>query len=265
MHWIPDAVERMPLLSPLRAVAGHDDDWPPRQALQARIDAAGIAVASGRRLRLVAPGGAQPYERRLHDTGELEFRERNWHDWFNLMAWFAFPRAKAALNARHCAAWADASGHRRGTVRDALTLLDESGVLVLADDPQLLALIRGFEWKRLFWRHREAARTRLRVLPFGHALCEKALVPYRGLTGHALLFEVASPTLALADRALLAAVDAPLAARIADPRALLWTRDLTPLPLLGIPGWCAGNADPAYYDDVRQFRPGRRAGAAARP
>ena len=31
-----------------------------------------------------------------------------------------------------------------------------------------------------------------------------------------------------------------------------------PLPLLGIPGATAENENPAYYDDVRQFRPARR-------
>ena len=31
----------------------------------------------------------------------------------------------------------------------------------------------------------------------------------------------------------------------------------TPLPLLGIPGWCAGNADVCFYDDAQVFRPRR--------
>jgi hypothetical protein len=39
-------------------------------------------------------------------------------------------------------------------------------------------------------------------------------------------------------------------------------RDFQPLPILGIPGVVPENADPAYYDDAWQFRPGRRAGGA---
>jgi len=35
------------------------------------------------------------------------------------------------------------------------------------------------------------------------------------------------------------------------------------LPLLGIPGVTPENADPAYYDDTWQFRPGRRASKKA--
>ncbi len=252
----------MPLLAPLRLHAGAEADWPSSAALQSRIDAAGLCVASGLQLRLVGAGGQGSYERRLHQTGELEFRERNWHDWFNLMVWFLYPRAKAALNARHCAAWSDDRSGGRGAVRDALTLFDESGLVVLSDDPGLLALIRNFEWKTLFCARRGDCLKRLRVLPFGHALCEKALAPYRGITGHALLFEVGTRTLELEEPVLLATIDSELARRIADPLALASTRDLSPLPLLGIPGWCADNDDPAYYDDTRQFRRGRRLPAA---
>jgi hypothetical protein len=262
MHWIPNVSERLPLLTPLRCHAGNDVEWPGREALQPRIDAAGLCVVSGRPLRLVEPGGPQPFELRLYQSGELEYRERNWHDWFNLMVWFMFPRAKAALNARHCAAWSDAVCGTRGAVRDTLTLFDESGVVVLAHDLQLLELVSNFEWRALFCGRRLDCLAGLRVLPFGHALCEKALTPYRGITGHALLWAVQPEVLALEETALLAALDAELAQRIADPLAMASTRDLSPLPLLGIPGWCPDNADPSYYDDTRQFRRGRRQRAA---
>lgn len=258
MIWVNTVTDRMPLLAPLRQFAGSGSDWPPLEKLQARMDAAGLRVAAGHPLRLVAPDGAQPYKQRLYETGELEFREHNWHDWFNLMIWFAYPRAKAALNARHYAAWAAAPVSGRGAVRDALTLFDESGLVVLADDPALLALIRGFEWKALFLGRRADCLTRMRVLPFGHALCEKAMAPYRGITGQALLFEVTPQVLKLDDRGLLAAMDEQLALSIAAAGSLATTRELAPLPVLGIPGWCADNADPAYYDDTRQFRSGRR-------
>jgi hypothetical protein len=35
------------------------------------------------------------------------------------------------------------------------------------------------------------------------------------------------------------------------------TRNLPPLPILGIPGWDPSNAREEYYDDAAQFRPGR--------
>jgi len=32
---------------------------------------------------------------------------------------------------------------------------------------------------------------------------------------------------------------------------------LTPLPLLGVPGWWSANEDAAFYDNARYFRSGR--------
>jgi hypothetical protein len=37
----------------------------------------------------------------IGNTGEVPTRSRNWHDWFNALAWLAWPHSKAALNARH--------------------------------------------------------------------------------------------------------------------------------------------------------------------
>jgi hypothetical protein len=32
-------------------------------------------------------------------------------------------------------------------------------------------------------------------------------------------------------------------------------KPFTPLPVLGIPGWCQENEDVSFYDDPRVFRP----------
>ena len=55
-------------------------------------------------------------------------------------------------------------------------------------------------------------------------------------------------------------VDARIAADLAT-RALT-SRDFAPLPVLGVQGWCAANADAAFYDDPAVFRRGRRSRAA---
>ena len=39
---------------------------------------------------------------------------------------------------------------------------------------------------------------------------------------------------------------------------------LLPLPVLGVPGWCDANGDPAYYEDVAVFRPARIVSPTAR-
>ena len=81
-----------------------------------------------------------------------------------------------------------------------------------------------------------------------------------------LLFEIEADFLALPAEQQQHELDRRLAARIehdftgATP---LRPRDLQPLPLLGIPGLTPDNADPAYYDDTWQFRPGRRQAVAA--
>jgi len=258
------AADRLPLLL-LREVAAKisGEDWPDHVALQRLLDDADVRVSSGRPLRLVPAGGKASYERRVFESAELECRERNWHDLFNVLAWLAFPLSKAALNARHHAAWKTDAGAGRGAVRDALTLFDESGLVVLSARQDLLQLIRDFRWKPLFWERRDAVISDMHFLPFGHALYEKMLSPYRGMTGHALLLKVDVETLALPMTELLSRVDGKLAELLADPQALQTTRQLAPLPVLGVPGWCSDNVRADYYDDTGYFRAGRSSRRAA--
>jgi len=262
--WISRFADRSPLLWPLREAARQFEggDWPTLSGTQQVLDRARIRTASGLPLRLTPPAGgtAGPYEIRLHARGELEFRERNWHDLFNVLVWLTLPRSKAALNARHHAAWmAHSAGGtgRRGAVRDALTLFDESGVIVLSADAGLLRMIRDFRWRPLFWGRRATVVRDMCFLPFGHALCEKALAPYKGMTGRGLLLEAGRELLELPPVEQLARVDARVAQWLADPQTLQSTQELAPLPVLGVPGWCSDNEQAGYYDDAGHFRPGR--------
>lgn len=270
-RWNTDFAEQSPLLTVLRTAARQlaGDDWPALSQLQEIIARAGICTASGFPLQLV-PAAGSSYEQRLYSRGELEFRERNWHDLFNVLVWLTFPQAKAALNARHHAALPAGKAGGRGPVRDALTLFDESGVIVLSADTELLNMIREFRWKPLFWEHRAAVIAGMDFLPFGHALCEKALSPYKGITGRGWLLEVDRNFFGLPAAEQLQKIDRRLALQIADPQVLRHTHELAPLPVLGVPGWCADNEQSAYYDDRDHFRPGRirrlpsvAAGAAA--
>jgi hypothetical protein len=266
-RWDPHFPDRSPMFEPLRAVAAElrGMKWPTlahlRQQVAARPEP--ILTAGGRVLSFVAQGGKprrprERYEARIFSRGEVQMRQANWHDLLNALVWLTFPRAKAALNARHYQALRQqAGGGNRGPVQDALTLFDEGGVIVAACDARLLELVQAFQWKELFWRNRLQAVSRMRFFLFGHALYEKALAPFSGITGRAVLLEVRPELLGAPTGAQIGELDRMVARHLMDPHRLRSTRDLAPLPILGVPGWCVDNENASYYDDTGYFRPGR--------
>jgi Protein of unknown function (DUF3025) len=221
-----------------------------------------ITNANGHRLSFTAHNidpSALGYEAQIFSSGAVPTRADNVHDLFNALVWVSFPLSKAAINARHIASRHDrAERKNRGPVQDALTLFDESGVIVVSDRPQLLALIEDFSWKELFWRQREAVVRHMRFFLFGHGLMEQMLAPYIGVTGKALLMNVESAWLEGNTDALLQHIDAKSRDMIASPTYFVRGRDLFPLPLLGIPGWSQENERESFYDNVDYFRRGRR-------
>jgi hypothetical protein len=228
-------------------------DWPPRTALDVLLREHGACNAGGAPLRAIeaGAGGAASYERSVFERGELAVRLGEWHDLLNVLVWCTFPATKAALNARHVRSAVAVAGGNRGRARDALTLFDESGAIVISSDADLLDDLREFRWKALFRDKRERVRSALRVYLFGHGLLEKALAPYVGMTAQAI-------TLAVDREPIedIARVDALAAAHVAE--GLAAPRDLAPLPVLGVPGWWEANEEEAFYDDTKYFRPGRR-------
>ena len=247
------------MLEPLREHAASlrlHGDWPTRETLQALLRARGVVTAGGTPLRLVPDSGAVPYEARLRVRGEMPLRERDWHDFFSVLVWLTYPKTKAALNdAHHGRLHGAAAGGRRGAARDALTLFDENGVIVLSSESSLLDDVREFRWKRLFLDRRDAVRAAMRVHVFGHALLEKALRPYVGMSAHAVLLQVPEEHFVQPRATELAAVDVLAADAV---RALTTPRSLSPLPVLGVPGWWRDNEQPAFYDNAAYFREGRK-------
>ena len=250
------------MLEPLRAWApAFGVDWPALEDLQRLLERGDKPVcnASGRPLRVVPPvrrTGAREerYEARVFLRGELEVRERNWHDVMNVLVWRAFPAAKAALNARHHEEQAGRGPGNRGPTQDALTLFDEGGIAVVSEDRELLELLRAFRWKELFWRRRVEVRRRMRFVVFGHALLEKALAPFSGITARAIVLDALAHEAPGRPDELLPRLDLRLASRLRD---LASTRELAPLPVLGVPGWCTDNEREDYYENAGYFRPGR--------
>jgi len=229
-----------------------------------------VASGGGAPIRFVPPAAASrefsaQYEVRIFETGEVQTRPDNRHDLFNALVWLAFPKTKAVLNGHHYEQIKSRLGERlRGTARDVLTLFDEGGVVVASADAELAALLRGFRWKELFWRRRAEVLRSLRFYVFGHAIYEKALEPYKGVTAKVLIVDAAPELLEAPLEQQLTELDARAADYFSGPQALASTRTLSPLPILGIPGWEPANAREEYYDDAAQFRPGRSGEPAAR-
>jgi hypothetical protein len=132
----------------------------------------------------------------------------------------------------------------RGRRRDALTVLDESGVWVISRDPALPELLADRAWHELFWDARAQVEADMRFVVVGHALLEKALAPFPSMTGKCLMLisDTLDPDVADAQAALkLGTIETP--------------RQLAPLPVQGIPGWDAANSSAAYYANPSVFRP----------
>lgn len=249
-----------PVFYPVRralALLAAQAEWPDCARLNALAADLGRepCTRNGLPVRFVPPSAADPgYELRVHASGAVATRARNWHDLFNALAWLTFPRSKACLNAIHAEAIPVQAG-QRGPTRDLLTIFDEGGAIVACSDPELIDLVRSFHWQALFWGERERVLSSLRIVVFGHAVLEQALAPWPGITCKALLVPVERSLLRAPCDVLTEVLDAAAAAwfdafaHSSSPRAL------AALPVFGYPGWSEGSAEAGFYADTRYFRP----------
>jgi hypothetical protein len=169
------------------------------------------------------------------------------HDFFNGLVWLRFPQAKAALNRLQAQEIVRTGvAGRRGPVRDAITVFDENGAL-LAAPPPLWEALQARAWRSLFVELRPLWRE-ARLLVFGHALLEKLVAPRKDLTAHVWRADAALDSGAAADAWLAAQCSAEALAG----------KPFTPLPVLGIPGWCPESENFSFYDDSLVFRPGKK-------
>ena len=261
-----------PVFAPLAGAVARllRDRWPTQEALTALATDVGVLTASGQAVRFVPP---QPqnardglgYEARIALTGQVVTRGENWHDLLNALAWVSFPRAKAALSAAHAERLrqgGQAEARQRSPARDALTLFDEGGVVVMASDPAWFGLIRAHAWQRLFWERRMDLARDVRVIAFGHALMESMLTPYVGITARAIFLPADSRLIAATPDDQRTAADAFVSEAVVRAQRASSVLAQAPLPVLGIPGWHAEGERESFYDDQAYFRPLR--GAALR-
>ena len=189
----------------------------------------------------------EAYEAFIARTRQVPTRD-GLHDFFNGLCWSRFALTKRKLNALQGEAiQAQGVQATRGPVRDALTLFDENAVLLQAPDVLWQALVQR-DWRRVFVDLRDAWQDVWLVL-FGHALLEKLVTPYASITGHVWRIDDA---VRAHDEA---ALDAWLAQDLQSEK--LARKPFEPLPVMGLPGWCADNAKPSFYDNAQVFRPRR--------
>lgn len=232
-----------PIFDPVRPWLDRLDGSPSLEILNIFSQEIDLRTESGKPVRFVPPSSADPYyEVQVFETGRVQTRAESRHDLFNALAWLAYPRTKARINALHAAQIPHEAG-KRGRLRDLLTLFDEGGAIVECAGPALAQMIRQFRWTDLFWENRSRLRRGLRIHVLGHAVLETALAPWPGITCKVIFVPVGiEPDAAAADWLR------------ADRRP----QELSALPVFGYPGWFPGNDRAQFYADERHFRPLRR-------
>lgn len=278
--WTPNFASTSPIFEPLRHLADYFVDfesWPALADYQRVLDnwPVEIKTLGGARLSVAEQAGKpdhfeQHYAPRIYLSGEIQTRRDNWHDFFQYLSWFMFPKTKAVINSIHlpyAKARLEEGGAelgRRSPVENLLSLFDEGGAVLIASDPGLLQLVRDFKWKDLFWHRRDELADKFKCIAFGHAVYEKGMAPYLGMTANCVLLDAEQSFFQKDNDGQLAWVDEQLASVFSEGRLLTKPRDLSPFPILGMPGWDEENKEEAYYDNVDYFRPGRR-GKNAQP
>ena len=182
------------------------------------------------------------YEQFIFDTGCVPTRD-GLHDFFNGLVWMRFPKAKQRLNQLQAAQIA-ATGILpvRGPARDALTLFDEN-VAILQTPDALWDALAVKDWPKVFGTLRGQWEQATLTL-FGHALTEKLVFPRKPITAHVFRAPVAMNS--------IASLDAWLAQELSAE--VLAAKPFVHLPVLGVPGWCADNANAVFYEDAHVFR-----------
>lgn len=170
----------------------------------------------GRRRRAAAPVDPAAYDAAIVERGEVPTRAGNAHDFANALVWATFPASKRAHHARQLGVVRAAARPGRSWARseegDALAMLDEGGILVVAPADEVVDverdLVRGDDEALAA---RVAAGRALGVV-FGHSIVEHLgrgeSPPVAGLA-LALAGDPRSPDLGALDRALAAHVASP--------------------------------------------------------
>jgi len=260
--WNPDFLNLSPIFDSIHEVSqsfSQLETWPTLEQFAAKFKEQNILSNSADPITPV-PQGYTPekfddhYESRIYLKGELQTRLENWHDYFNATAWLQFPKIKSTLNALHYETSVNREpGTNRSPLENAIALFDECGAVIVSDDETLLDLIRNHEWKDLFWNNKKAFGKHIQCYVFGHAMHEKALQPYIGMTTHTILIKQESCFFDQKYQQQLKDIDTLISKKWHN-KQIVSTRDLNPFPLLGVPGYWPEQQDEIFYQNSDYFR-----------
>nr|WP_136249792.1 DUF3025 domain-containing protein [Ningiella ruwaisensis] len=220
------------------------------------------------------------YEQIIYQDKCIPTRKNSWHDFFNGLMWFQFPRTKAYLNELH---WQDIQQFglkKRTAARDRATHFDECGMVLINDSDFAEASLNTHQWKELFITNRKAwfaAKNGVLPVHFGHANLEMLCKPFIGLTAKVLVINNAT---ALRQSELIKAennawtedsekieesanrilgftetIDKLLLQTLIENNIFEQKKAFRPMPILGIPNWHNAAQDAAFYDNKNYFMP----------
>jgi len=269
-HWDPDFLKQSLIFADLKILLKHKNwsDWPGCQGLLDLLDQP-VILSSNITLDMKPQDDSLPfpemgYEERVYKKGIISTREHNWHDLFNAFIWLLFPKTKVLLNKLHMQELEQQAGKKRSPARDAITHLDESGIIIVSSKASLLSALKNHQWQDAFvqsrglWQPKAGNIQQIGAFIFGHGLYEKAFKPFIGFTGKAYCLEVTGHFFHQDKMAQYKRLDHLLSADIQQKNTLADSSQLSPLPVLGVPGWSEENQSTEFYNNKNYFRDKRR-------
>jgi hypothetical protein len=212
---------------------GAHDDFPDVTSLGRVFEGDGpvtFVSAEPRRRRGAPVDVSALYDARIAVAREVPTRARCWHDLMNALVWGTFPEAKRALHARQHDAIARrvVPGARglppRTRELDALALVDEGGVVLLATEPESVS--RTLAARRPGALGSLLASGAAELFVFGHAVYESLALGAEPAIVAAFVAGVgAGPA------AATGAADHALARALANPCRFLTPRELVRVDL----------------------------------
>ena len=188
------------------------------------------------------------YEVFIYEQQRVPTRD-NLHDFFGGLMWLKLPQTKAQMNqVQYQEISRDGQQAKRSALRNAITLLDESGLLLHAPDAIWEALkIR--QWQCALYDLR-ALWQDCKIFVIGHGLLEQLCQhAHLGLTAHVLRVDL-NAAAGDWDRAASLALTGHVL-----PAVQHGLKPFIHLPVFGIPTWHADNASADFYANTQVFRP----------